>query len=551
MGKNKIGKYIINSIGQSRKGCGFGGITWADIKETYNNLPLNLHQYVAHSKVEKIKKYPKNKNCSITYIDVLWNNTLKLNKEGEVDISSTTNIEASLGKYAKFAVLLNNSNNTKNILSDLKQVTVATKDNKNLNIISEVEESITYFKFLIPNDLNIGDYKFKVKVAGITKTLLVKVQKAKLEEIIKLKNSKEEKTINDLDVLKVNTSYFGNILAKYSNTDFFDITNTRHKNYSESAPTNIYKIRLASTSSSNIDFKLANNDADAFDNPLEIIAKVATDLDPVTLNLDIKDAADEYLTIAKKLYVGNKPKIESTVFQINSADAPNIKIAHGVDSTNKAKVSNGCATLSSVTYSLGGVSKPAVTDSSKFKVVLPEAEKGKEPLKEFIFDRVKFICSTASAKANQSYKVFVQASQDETVSKEVTFTVGDAVNTTDYIVSIDGNNKALGDDIILQLKAAGEDAFSNVITAHLLKSDSTVVSEGIISDDLAATFEFDNPAFSIVRDDTNKSNYRIKLTKAAIASAKGSPIVATMTLKQLTGHKLNVDRKNIRIVFTK
>ena len=81
LGKNKIGKYIINSIGQSRKGCGFGGITWADIKETYNNLPLNLHQYVAHSKVEKIKKYPKNKNCSITYIDVLWNNTLKLNKK--------------------------------------------------------------------------------------------------------------------------------------------------------------------------------------------------------------------------------------------------------------------------------------------------------------------------------------------------------------------------------------------------------------------------------------------------------------------------------------
>jgi hypothetical protein len=61
----------LHGVGKSRGGrANWGGITWADQSETYNDYPDNLHQIVGHSRVKKITTFAnQRKNSSITYVD--------------------------------------------------------------------------------------------------------------------------------------------------------------------------------------------------------------------------------------------------------------------------------------------------------------------------------------------------------------------------------------------------------------------------------------------------------------------------------------------------
>lgn len=71
MGMNRNGISILNQVGRSRRGFyDIGGPLWADVKETYKDIPDGLHQYVGHSQLKDFYKHSKG-NSSITYCDVL------------------------------------------------------------------------------------------------------------------------------------------------------------------------------------------------------------------------------------------------------------------------------------------------------------------------------------------------------------------------------------------------------------------------------------------------------------------------------------------------
>ena len=71
MGMNRNGISILNQVGRSRRGFyDIGGPLWADVEETYKDIPDGLHQYVGHSQLKDFYKHSKG-NSSITYCDVL------------------------------------------------------------------------------------------------------------------------------------------------------------------------------------------------------------------------------------------------------------------------------------------------------------------------------------------------------------------------------------------------------------------------------------------------------------------------------------------------
>lgn len=66
-----VNQFILHTASEHRGGFeAFGGITWADYKETSKDLLPGYHQVVGHSRRKKITKVER-ENCSITYIDVL------------------------------------------------------------------------------------------------------------------------------------------------------------------------------------------------------------------------------------------------------------------------------------------------------------------------------------------------------------------------------------------------------------------------------------------------------------------------------------------------
>jgi len=62
---------ILHQVGSCRGGAySFGGITWADRRETSTDYPEGFHQIVGHTPIDEITKYGDEKG-SIRYIDVL------------------------------------------------------------------------------------------------------------------------------------------------------------------------------------------------------------------------------------------------------------------------------------------------------------------------------------------------------------------------------------------------------------------------------------------------------------------------------------------------
>lgn len=62
---------LLHQVGRCRKGSyPFGGITWADRRETSTDYVSGIHQIVGHSIIDQITKYGDD-NGSIRYIDVL------------------------------------------------------------------------------------------------------------------------------------------------------------------------------------------------------------------------------------------------------------------------------------------------------------------------------------------------------------------------------------------------------------------------------------------------------------------------------------------------
>lgn len=73
MGDDRMGNKSLNAVSSIRGGNSpYGGPTWADKRESFNDYVEGLHQYVGHSKVSHIhtEKRPNIKG-SITYCDVL------------------------------------------------------------------------------------------------------------------------------------------------------------------------------------------------------------------------------------------------------------------------------------------------------------------------------------------------------------------------------------------------------------------------------------------------------------------------------------------------
>jgi hypothetical protein len=63
---------ILHFVSKHRGGYyTFGGITWADKRETMNDPLVGYHQIVGHTRVSKIDTFVKNESTKITYIDVL------------------------------------------------------------------------------------------------------------------------------------------------------------------------------------------------------------------------------------------------------------------------------------------------------------------------------------------------------------------------------------------------------------------------------------------------------------------------------------------------
>jgi len=73
----KIYRRELFDVGYERYGDrDFGGIVWADRSETQSNPLPNINQIVGHTKLDKITKFDfKDKNASITYVDVLEGNS--------------------------------------------------------------------------------------------------------------------------------------------------------------------------------------------------------------------------------------------------------------------------------------------------------------------------------------------------------------------------------------------------------------------------------------------------------------------------------------------
>ena len=68
---DSINREFLHTISLHRGGMDpFGGITWADKKETKKDLILGIHQIVGHSKTKDIETYG-DETSSITYVDCL------------------------------------------------------------------------------------------------------------------------------------------------------------------------------------------------------------------------------------------------------------------------------------------------------------------------------------------------------------------------------------------------------------------------------------------------------------------------------------------------
>ncbi|KAB8039776.1 hypothetical protein GCL60_05800 [Silvanigrella paludirubra] len=494
----------------------------------------------------------KSAKTTVSDMAVLKTFTFKGNKAKAEDTSypNIVSLNAPRGSESlEFFIDAEYSNGAITPISKIEDVIVKTQNDKKLELTSEVKDKITFIKFKVPKDLKLENgQNFTVTVGKITKVLSVNVINGVLEDV-KFKNKQSELA---LDTLNINTNYSANILVKFTDTDYIDITKQKSENDN-------YKIKITEEDDTNnaltVNTVIDSSSAfvNAYDNPLTLVtAQALTAYKPIKLKIAIqKYNKNGELTLndsnTKAIFVGTAPKLSTIEFTKNGnkVDLANL-IVPGL---TQGLIKN-CASLSKVSYKLKEDGAEADATVSDFKISIPSSKflsieelSGKD-----------YICATKNAEPNKTYDVIVSLKDhdNKVLSKAYTFTAGNIVDTKNYIISNNGNT-AIKDDIVLLKNTAG-DAVSAPISAYILKSNDSLNVNPLSLDDntLRDTLQISAPF--VVEKLANKTQYVIKLPKAVIenVSNKDKEFSGILKIAQLSGYTLNADKRdNIVVTFKK